>query len=52
MPPEPRVFKQVARELCKLAEVRSRVELIVKERPAVLDGSYGVSRMGCPQLGE
>lgn len=50
--PEPRVFEQVTRELCELAEDRSRVELIMKERPAILDGSYAVSRMSCPKPGE
>lgn len=50
--PEPRVFKQVAREVCKSADDRSQVGLIIKERPAILDGSYGVSRTGCSQLGE
>ena len=50
--PEPRVYKQVARELCKLAEDENGVELILKSSPAVLDGSYDVARMRCSQLYE
>lgn len=50
--PEPRVFRQAARELCESAEDRSGVELIVKGKPAVLDGSYEVTRANCEQLGQ
>jgi hypothetical protein len=49
--PELRVFKQVTREICKSAADKSQVELIVKEKPATLDGSYKVIRMNCSQLG-
>jgi hypothetical protein len=50
--PEPRVHKQIAREICKLAEDKSQVELIIKGSPAILDGSYKVTRMNCSQLEE
>jgi hypothetical protein len=50
--PELRVYKQVARSICKLAENNSRVELIIKGSPAILDGSYKVTRMNCLQLDE
>ena|SRR5215204_1909126 len=49
--PEARVYRQVAREVCKLAENESQVELITKGRPAVFDGSYRVTRRSCSQLG-
>lgn len=50
--PEPRVFRQAARELCESAEDKSGVELIVRGKPAVLDGSYEVTRANCEQLDE
>ena len=50
--PEVRVYKQVAREICKLAEDKSQIELIIKGGPALLDGNYQVTRMNCSQLGE
>lgn len=50
--PETRVYKEVAREVCKLEDGEGRLELIVKERPAILDGSYRVTRMNCAQLNE
>ena len=48
--PEPRVFRQLTREVCKLAKNKSEVELVMKERPAILDGSYQVTRISCAQL--
>lgn len=50
--PEPRVFRQIAREVCKLTDDKSQAELIMKGRTAALDGSYGVSRIDCVQLDE
>jgi hypothetical protein len=50
--PEPRAYKQIAREICGLTEDGGQVELIVKGRPAILDGSYTVSRMSCTELGD
>lgn len=50
--PEPRAYRQVAREVCRLAEDGGQVELIVKGRPAILDGSFNVSRMSCTELGD
>ena len=50
--PEPRVFEQITREICKFAEDESQVELIMKGSPAILDGSYKVTRMKCSQLDE
>jgi len=48
--PEPRAFRQVAREVCRLADGESRVELITRGRPALADGSYEVVRKDCSQL--
>lgn len=48
--PEPRAFRRVAREVCKVAGGESRVELITRGRPAVADGRYEVDRMSCRQL--
>lgn len=48
--PERRVFGQVARQVCALPDDKTRIELIVKERPAILDGSYKVTRISCAQL--
>lgn len=48
--PEQRVFRQAAHEVCETANDKSRVELIIKERPAVFDGSYNLTRIGCAQL--
>jgi hypothetical protein len=50
--PEPRVFRQAARELCESAEDKSGVELIVRGKPAVLGGGYEVTRANCEQLDE
>jgi hypothetical protein len=50
--PEPRVFKQVTREICRLAEDKSQVELIMNGSPAILDGDYKVIRLNCSQLDE
>lgn len=50
--PEARVFKQLARHICKLAEDGSEIELIMKGRPSILDGSYKVTRINCSQLEE
>jgi hypothetical protein len=50
--PEPRVYRHIARQICKLEGDDSQVELIVKETPAIIDGSYKVTRVSCPQLGE
>lgn len=50
--PEPRVFRQVAREVCRLTGDEGGAELIVRGRPDVLDGRYVVSRADCRQLGE
>lgn len=47
---EPRVYKQIGREICRLAEDPAGVELILKERPAVLTGEYQVKRLSCFEL--
>lgn len=48
--PERRVFEQAARGVCRLAEDENRVELIIKERPAIFDGNYSVTRIKCAEL--
>lgn len=48
--PEFRVYQQLTREICRSAEDKSEAELIVKTRPAIMDGSYHVVRMNCSDL--
>ncbi|HEY0320068.1 MAG TPA: hypothetical protein VGC66_03780 [Pyrinomonadaceae bacterium] len=48
--PETRVYRQLAREVCRYAEEPQEVELIVRERPSLIDGSYAVSRADCQNL--
>jgi hypothetical protein len=48
--PERRVFRQVFGEVCRLAGDESKPELIIKERPAIFDGSYKVARIDCAGL--
>ena len=50
--PEFRVYQQLTREICRFAEDKSQAELIVKTRPAIIDGSYKVVRMDCSDLDE
>jgi len=48
--PEARAYRQIARRVCKLVEDRGEIELIVKERPALIDRSYAVTRADCRNL--
>jgi hypothetical protein len=48
--PEERVFRQIAAKICQLADDRSQVELIIRERPAVLDGRYKIKIISCLEL--
>ncbi|HEX8708785.1 MAG TPA: hypothetical protein VF723_11125 [Pyrinomonadaceae bacterium] len=48
--PEVRVYRQLARELCRSAGGPEEIELIVKESPSRLDGGYAVSRADCSAL--
>ena len=48
--PERRAFKKVAREVCRSADDKTGIELIIKERPAIMDGSYKLTRIGCAEL--
>lgn len=47
---EERVFRQITREVCKLASDKNQIELIVRERPAILDGHYKVAVINCLEL--
>lgn len=47
---EERVFRQITREVCKLASDKNQIELIVRERPAILDGHYKVTVINCLEL--
>jgi hypothetical protein len=47
---EERVFRRIALEICKLASDKTEVELIIRERPAILDGSYNVKRITCADI--
>lgn len=48
--PEPRTLGRAAREVCGLARDKRAVELVLKGRPAILDGSYEVERVDCARL--
>jgi hypothetical protein len=48
--PEARASKQAAREVCRLTGDKNQIVLIIKQRPAILDGSYKVTRIGCAEL--
>jgi hypothetical protein len=48
--PEQVVFKKALREVCKLSPNENQIELIIKEPPAILDGSYKVTKTSCEQL--
>ncbi|HKV42701.1 MAG TPA: hypothetical protein VJX67_26105, partial [Blastocatellia bacterium] len=48
--PEPRIFKRLATSVCKYADDPKEVELIMKERPSLVDGTYRVFRADCSEL--
>jgi hypothetical protein len=48
--PERRVSRKTALAICDLAHDKNQIELMIKERPAILDGSYKVSRISCEEL--
>jgi hypothetical protein len=48
--PETRVYRQVARQLCLLDSNQQVNGLIVKERPALSDGSSKVTLTTCSHL--
>ena len=48
--PEPRIFRQLTNHVCKLTEGDNEVELVMKERPKILDGAYQVTRVSCAEL--
>jgi hypothetical protein len=48
--PEQRVSKQIAAEICHLATDKNQLELIIKERPAIFDGKFKITRIDCHQL--
>lgn len=47
---EERVFRQITLEICKLATDKTQIELIIRKRPAILDGNYEVKRITCAEL--
>jgi hypothetical protein len=47
---EERVFRHAALEICQTANDKNQVELIIRERPAIWDGSYNVKRITCAEL--
>lgn len=49
---EQRVFEQCLKEICRLADDKNEVELIVRKRLIMLDGNYQISRTGCAELKE
>jgi hypothetical protein len=48
--PEPRAYRQLARAVCAGTPDQKEIELIVKGRPALLDGSCEVTRTPCAEL--
>jgi hypothetical protein len=46
--PEVRVFRKLARQVCAYAGEPDETELIVRGRPALVDGSYAVTSERCP----
>lgn len=48
--PEARAYRQIARRVCETLKDVGEVELIVKERPSLTDGSYAVTRSDCRNL--
>ncbi|MDQ3799375.1 MAG: hypothetical protein M3384_07995 [Acidobacteriota bacterium] len=48
--PERRVSKAVTGKVCELTNEKNQVELIVKERPAISDGSFRISRISCAEI--
>ncbi|HEY0462100.1 MAG TPA: hypothetical protein VGC97_23400 [Pyrinomonadaceae bacterium] len=47
--PERRAFREIFARLCKLRESQSQPELIIKQRPAIFDGSYKIARVNCDE---
>lgn len=48
--PANRVFKKITNEVCRLTGDKNQVELIIKMRPAILDGKYDLMRINCDLL--
>jgi uncharacterized membrane protein YphA (DoxX/SURF4 family) len=48
--PEARAYRQIARQVCIYEVSPGEVQLIVKERPALIDGSYVLHRSDCVDL--
>lgn len=48
--PEVRCHRQAARQVCALADDPQRIELIIKARPALIDGQSKVTRTVCADL--
>jgi len=48
--PEARVYRQIGRQICSATGGGEDVELIVRSRPSITDGSYAVSRDNCRAL--
>lgn len=46
------LFKQVARQICKLTNDSSKIESNVKERPVIFDGNYKITKISCAELKE
>lgn len=47
---EQRVFRQITRQICKLADDKSQIDLVIRERPAILDGRYKTVVINCLEL--
>lgn len=48
--PEVQVYRRLAKQVCKYAEDQQGIELIVKDRISLIDGSYEVTRTDCSGL--
>lgn len=49
--PEVRVYKQLGWSICRLAAGHKDIELIIQERPSIIDGTARVTRWSCLDLG-
>ena len=48
--PEERVFRKIAREVCRAADDKSSIELIIRRRPSILDGRFSLVRLNCSNV--
>lgn len=47
---EERVFRKIFADVCKLAVDKNNLELIIRKRPNIFDGSHQVKRIACSEI--